>query len=162
MPPRTVTVVDAAGNEHVVELRADAVVAGGRALAVQPLGGGMIRIGDDPGAAGWTAAAGDARWVFLDGQVHVFTIPSARRAGGRRSRGGAHHGSLAAPMPATVRQVQVAPGDRVTRGDVLIVLEAMKMELPVRATADGRVEAVHCAVGDMVQPGQELIAIEEA
>ena len=41
-------------------------------------------------------------------------------------------------MPATVRRIEVKPGQAVRRGDVLIVLEAMKMELPVRATVTGQ------------------------
>ena len=63
-------------------------------------------------------------------------------------------------MPATVVRVDAAPGDTVHRGDTLIVLEAMKMELPVRAPADGTVKAVHCKPGDLVQPGVPLIEIE--
>ena len=53
-----------------------------------------------------------------------------------------------------------SPGDTVRRGDTLIILEAMKMELPVRALADGTVKAVHCKPGDLVQPGVALIVIE--
>ncbi len=51
----------------------------------------------------------------------------------RRAQGAAQ----TAPMPATVRKLLVAPGDVVKGGDVLVVLEAMKMELPVRARRDG-------------------------
>lgn len=60
-------------------------------------------------------------------------------------------------MPATVVSVEVAPGAAVRHGDTLIILEAMKMELPIRATADGIVKAVHCKAGDLVQPGVALI-----
>ena len=63
-------------------------------------------------------------------------------------------------MPATVRQVVVSPGARVQQGDVLLVLEAMKMELPVRAPGDGTVAAVNCREGELVQAGQELIELE--
>ena len=59
------------------------------------------------------------------------------------------HGSLSSPMPATVISVNVAPGDHVKSGQTLIVLEAMKMELPVRAPGDGRVREVHCKQGDL-------------
>jgi len=62
-------------------------------------------------------------------------------------------------MPATVVHVKVAAGDVVKRGDILIVLEAMKMELPVRAPGDGRVTAVHCEAGQLVQPDTSLIEI---
>ena len=71
--------------------------------------------------------------------------PSRRRA----STDGAQ--SLAAPMPATVVKVLVKPGDRVAKGDTVIVLEAMKMELPLRAAGDAMIKAVHCREGEMVQ-----------
>jgi biotin carboxyl carrier protein len=63
-------------------------------------------------------------------------------------------------MPATVLRVEAAPGDAVRRGDTLVILEAMKMELPVRAPADGTVKAVHCQPGDLVQAGVPLIDVE--
>ena len=64
-------------------------------------------------------------------------------------------------MPASVVRVDVAPGDRVRQGQTRsIMLEAMKMELPVRAPADGIVAAVHCTAGDLVKPGVPLIDLE--
>jgi biotin carboxyl carrier protein len=62
-------------------------------------------------------------------------------------------------MPATVRKVHVAAGDEVRRGDVLVVLEAMKMELPVRAPHDGSVDIVKCSEGEMVEAGQVLVEL---
>ena len=62
-------------------------------------------------------------------------------------------------MPATVVRIDAAPGNAVRRGDTLIILEAMKMELPVRAPADGKVTAVLCKPGDLVQPGVALVEI---
>jgi 3-methylcrotonyl-CoA carboxylase alpha subunit len=63
-------------------------------------------------------------------------------------------------MPATVRRVLVGAGDRVTPGQSLIILEAMKMELPVRAGASGTVRAIHCREGELVQPGVTLIDLD--
>jgi len=103
----------------------------------------------------FAVAAGDTTWVFHDGVVHEI----AAEGGEGRRRGAPAHGSLTAPMPATVIEIKVAAGDAVTRGDILIVLEAMKMELPVRAPGDGRVTAVHCHPGDLVQPETSLIDI---
>jgi biotin carboxyl carrier protein len=120
---------------------------------------GSLRIRHDAGApatVAWTAAAADVRWVFVDG--NVFELTEARPAA--RVRGG-HHGSLTAPMPATVRRVLVGAGDAVTRGQPLVILEAMKMELPVRANGAGTVTAVHCREGELVQPGLTLIEIDE-
>ena len=100
----------------------------------------------------WAAADGDVRWVFLNGNVYEFEV---QRQGRRKAT--AHHGSLAAPMPATVIRINVAPGDAVKKGDTLLVLEAMKMELPVRAPADGLVETISCRAGELVQAGVTLI-----
>lgn len=103
----------------------------------------------------YAVAQGDTRWVFLDGEVYEFEV---QRPGRRRTS--AHHASLSSPMPATVRRILVAPGATVARGDTLLVLEAMKMELPVRAPDDGVVTAVSCREGDLVQAGVPLVEIE--
>ena len=63
-------------------------------------------------------------------------------------------------MPATVITVLAAPGDAVANGEVVVILEAMKMELPVRALGDGRIKAVHCRAGDLVQADQVLVELE--
>ena len=65
--------------------------------------------------------------------------------------------ALMAPMPATVIRVQVKPGDAVSKGDIVLVLEAMKMELPIRALGEGIVAAVHCREGELVQPDTALV-----
>ena len=67
---------------------------------------------------------------------------------------------LIAPMPGKVVQVHVAPGDRVGRGDALMVLEAMKMEHTIVASMDGRVGAVHYGPGDLVEEGADLADLE--
>lgn len=100
----------------------------------------------------WAVADGDTRWVFADGEVYEFEV---QRQG--RRKGSAHQGTLSAPMPATVIRINVATGDAVKKGDTLLVLEAMKMELPVRAPADGVVESVSCRTGELVQAGVTLI-----
>jgi 3-methylcrotonyl-CoA carboxylase alpha subunit len=68
-------------------------------------------------------------------------------------------GALEAPMPGRVAAVRVAPGQRVARGEELLVVEAMKMENALRAPADGVVRAVHVSVGDAVAPGRPLVEI---
>lgn len=109
-----------------------------------------------PPARAAVTSSGDVRWVFLDGETYEFQVER-----GRRPRAARHTGSLSAPMPATVLRIQVRPGDRVTRGETLIVLEAMKMELPVRAPSDAVVVAVQCSEGDLVQPGVSLIELQD-
>jgi 3-methylcrotonyl-CoA carboxylase alpha subunit len=67
---------------------------------------------------------------------------------------------LVAPIPGLVTEVSVAAGDRVTRGQILVVLEAMKTVFRLTARADAVVASVACAAGDLVQDGQILVGFE--
>jgi 3-methylcrotonyl-CoA carboxylase alpha subunit len=67
---------------------------------------------------------------------------------------------LVAPIPGVVTEVAVAAGDAVTRGQILVVLEAMKTVFRLTARADAVVETVSCAAGDMVQDGQILVGFK--
>jgi 3-methylcrotonyl-CoA carboxylase alpha subunit len=67
---------------------------------------------------------------------------------------------IVAPMPGTVTRILAEPGNHLQRGTPLIVLEAMKMEHTLRAPTDGRLKAIRCAVGDVVQEGAELADFE--
>lgn len=128
----------------------------GTAVQATTIAPGEVRIGEGTGRTAWVVSAGDVQWVHLDGNVYEI---EATRAGTRR-RAGSAHGSLTAPMPATVIRVDVSPGSVVRRGDTLLILEAMKMELPIRAASDGTVTSVHCRAGDLVQPGVSLVEID--
>ena len=101
----------------------------------------------------YAVVSGGRTWVFHDGIAYELaeSAPRRRRAGVQES--------LAAPMPATVIAVNVKAGAQVRRGDILVVLEAMKMELTIKAPAAGRVEAVHFASGQQVKEGDELLTI---
>jgi biotin carboxyl carrier protein len=65
-------------------------------------------------------------------------------------------------MPAMVLKGLVEPGSSVKKGDTVIILEAMKMELPVRTSREGVVGAVHCREGELVQPDTVLVEIVDA
>jgi len=67
---------------------------------------------------------------------------------------------ILAPMPGTIFQVQVKPGDAVTEGQEILVLEAMKMENPIVATISGTITEVRVKVEDKVATKQVLIVIE--
>jgi propionyl-CoA carboxylase alpha chain len=71
-------------------------------------------------------------------------------------------GSLTAPMPGAVVRVLVEPGNAVTAGQTLVVLEAMKMEHSVAAPADGTVAEVRVQPGQQVEAGAVLVVVEEA
>ena len=66
---------------------------------------------------------------------------------------------LPAPLAGNIFKVNVAPGDAVAAGDVIVILEAMKMETEVRAPKDGTVASVDVKVGDTVAVGDQLISI---
>jgi 3-methylcrotonyl-CoA carboxylase alpha subunit len=68
--------------------------------------------------------------------------------------------TLTAPMPATVLKVLAVPGAQIKKGEAIIVLEAMKMEWPIRALADGVLKTVHCHEGELVQADQPLVEME--
>ena len=104
------------------------------------------------------AIAQDAHttWVFLDGNVWR-VVNSTDEGRPRTSRG---ESSVMAPMPATVVTINTAVGKPVSEGDTIIVLEAMKMELPIQAPRSGVVKAINCARGELVQPGVNLVEIE--
>ena len=101
------------------------------------------------------ASSGATTWVFFEG--NVWQIETA--AGGRtRTKSGGDH-TVMSPMPATVVAINTAVGDTINEGETVIVLEAMKMELPIRAPRGGVVKAINCAKGELVQPGVNLLEI---
>ena len=102
------------------------------------------------------ATSGNVTWVFFEGNVWQVEDVASERV--RKKTGGDK--TVMSPMPATVVAINTAPGTTVNEGDTLIVLEAMKMELPIRAPKSGIVKAVHCTKGELVQPGVNLLEIE--
>ncbi|MFC0384218.1 acetyl/propionyl/methylcrotonyl-CoA carboxylase subunit alpha [Muricoccus vinaceus] len=99
---------------------------------------------------------GDRITVFIDGAAHGLRHldPRAPVEGA-----GAAAGRILAPMPGKVLDVMVRPEQAVTRGTVLLVLEAMKVQMRITAPADGIVSAVLCAPGDLVEDGAELVSL---
>jgi biotin carboxyl carrier protein len=99
---------------------------------------------------------GDVRHLDSDlGPIRLETIPRfpAREVAEAP-------GSLHAPMPGKVIRMDVEIGDVVTMGQVLVVLEAMKMEHTLRAPHDGTVVEVDCVTGDQVEAGAVLVVVE--
>jgi biotin carboxyl carrier protein len=104
--------------------------------------------------AAFLVSEGPTHYVAVDGDVFELRRPAARRT--RRKH---HHGedNLTASMPGQITTVLVNVGDTVQRGQPLIVLEAMKMEIKIAAPHDGRVAKVLVAQGQVVDRGQSLI-----
>jgi 3-methylcrotonyl-CoA carboxylase alpha subunit len=103
-----------------------------------------------------TVALDNGLIVILRGKNYV--IHWAKAATSSQSEGPSDERVLA-PMPATVTRVAVKSGDAVSKGETLVVLEAMKMEIAMAAPHDGVVKSVACEVGDMAIEGAELVTI---
>jgi acetyl/propionyl-CoA carboxylase alpha subunit len=156
--PRRLTVVRGDRSWDIAVIGEGRIELEGRTYEVTRGPSGAVLISDGDGQVlAHAVADGPRTWVHLDGDVHVFELgaPGADRVRPRAD----HSDMLSAPMPATVRDVRVAVGDAIKSGDVLVMLEAMKMELPLRAPRDGVVRAVHCATGQLVQPGIPLVEL---
>lgn len=105
------------------------------------------------------AEADDRYWASTDGEVFVIRKAGADGPPASASGHRAHDHGLEAPMPATVIRILAQPGQALRRGDVVVILEAMKMELPLRAPRDGIVERIRCRPGDLVDAGQPLVEL---
>jgi geranyl-CoA carboxylase alpha subunit len=147
------------GVAHAVALRPDGAgrwEAAGRMLRVT--GGDAWRVEADgvPVPLAWAAAQGSV--YFKLGENDHVAAPAPPAAAGKRAAH-ASHGRIAAPMNGRIAALPVAQGGAVRAGQVVAVIEAMKMEHSLLAPHDGVLEAVHARVGDQAVPGQVLATV---
>src|SRR5690606_32605091 len=137
----------------------------------------------DAGEARRCSFEHDARGdrVVIDGVVHPVTVAASgttyhvavggvswaldrvvARGVAESASGGAGDGVVRSPMPGTVIAVSVGVGEQVAAGDVVAIVEAMKMEHSLRAPVDGVVAEVHAAAGTSVALDQPLLRVEPA
>lgn len=157
MPDRLHLLVDS--RPFTVDMRSDVVIVDGNEAApvrVTPAGEARYRIESLDGTFdGLAALSGDRIWIAIGDETF-----ECRMAPPPPPRGAGLSGdALSSPMPATVTAMPVGIGQTVEAGDVLIALEAMKMELPLRAPRRAIVTALHCRVGDLVQPDVVLVEL---
>jgi 3-methylcrotonyl-CoA carboxylase alpha subunit len=141
------------GAFDVDGVRVDASVAPGGTARFDGLNGERKR-------SVFVARDGDHVFAQVDGRSYRLTVVS--RAAVASEDDSEARGDLEAPMPGRVTRVAVALGDVVTRGQELIVVEAMKMENALVAPCDGVVKSLAVKVGDMVAPGPALVVVEAA
>ncbi len=107
--------------------------------------------------------SGDQVSLIRDGRRSTWRRVPAERAWREREAGaGALAGAIAAPFPGQIVELRTKPGERVAAGDVLVVLEAMKMHHDLAATGAGVVAGVHCTPGQAVAAGEVLVTFEAA
>ncbi|MGM1016813.1 MAG: acetyl/propionyl/methylcrotonyl-CoA carboxylase subunit alpha [Actinomycetota bacterium] len=86
-------------------------------------------------------------------------VPPSRRSHATTASAGASGDAVKSPMQATVVKVAVADGQEVVKGDLVVVLEAMKMEQPLQAHKDGTVRGINASAGETVSAGHQLLTI---
>ncbi len=104
----------------------------------------------------YSAKSGAERYIHINGQTLNLAVPETRSR--RRSTASAGDG-LTAQMPGQVVDVSCKAGDSVQKGQTLVILEAMKMEIRISAPVDGIIKRVHVQIGQTVERGQSLVEI---
>lgn len=134
---------------------------------------------------GWVAKLGDATWpveaangiirvdgqafsigrhdrdaVLVDGHPVSYRIHELHGMAGADETGGGGHGPIHAPMTGRLEEVLVTAGQEVAAGDVLFVLEAMKMRNQIKAQAPGVVASIHADIGATVDPKTVILTLD--
>jgi glutaconyl-CoA/methylmalonyl-CoA decarboxylase subunit gamma len=161
------------GVEHDVDVIVGAdptttrVLVNGRPYDVVDSPDDMLSVRAESGAAArsiWLEPSASPSSAHAGGRVFAVEIQTAQQAALAEAMAESDHAAdgsaiVKAPMPGRVVRVLVEPGDDVALEDPVVIVEAMKMENEVRATAPGRIGSVAVAAGDTVEPGQQLCEI---
>jgi len=117
-----------------------------------------LRFDGRPLTVSW-ADDGGRKWLSVGGCTYALDRPVSRSNG--LAGGPAATAAVRAPMPAQVRAVHVAAGDSVSNGQVLLLLEAMKMEIQIKSPADGRIARLLVSPDQTVDRDQVLVELGE-
>ena len=159
-PLRRQVVLEAGGERHTVALEVRGpgrFLAAGQEVAVNRCEGGELACGIDGVARRFgLARAGRSVTIFEGAEAHVLQRPDPLAGAGEVQGSG---DEIRAPMPGLVRHLAVESGAQVAAGDVLVVLEAMKMEHALTAPRDGTVAEITVAAGQQVTEGTVMIRL---
>ena len=134
----------------VEEIRGEATLLGSHTIAIEVEGKRVLaRVATD----------GARRFVALGGRVYELELPDPRALRRRGAGEETSRNRMRAPISGSVFAVKVAPGDEVEEDQVLVIVEAMKMEHRVKASRAGVVESVECEPGQMVDQDQVVVAL---
>lgn len=128
-----------------------------KVIRVDLQNGKMDLLIDNKRVIAYVSLDGAKRWVTINGETILLTKTSGAKQGVRHD----HAGGLTAPMPGQVRSVNVSEGDVVKKGQTLLTMEAMKMEIKIQALMDGKIKSVFVSQGDTVEREQILIEMED-
>ena len=108
----------------------------------------------------WVSKQGETVSVWLDGEVFNFISRDPRQRDRRVDDSGIASGAIKAQMPGKILTIAVQVGNSVSKGQNLLVMESMKMELALDAPCDGVVESLSVDVGQMVGQGDLLVQLK--
>ena len=148
------------GSDHAVRTLAATILSCSDDTCVVSIEGRSRVVRLAPHESGCHAMAGGEAFLVTSAAEERTDSPDGAGSKATATSDGVDRDALCTPMPATVSAILVEPGQFVQAGDTLLRLEAMKMELAIRAPIDGRVKTVDCRVGDLVQPGRLLVVLE--
>jgi acetyl/propionyl-CoA carboxylase alpha subunit len=97
-------------------------------------------------------------WLHWGGRTRCFE-PEKKSTTNRKNKDAAGTGEILAPMPGKILKVNVKVGDKVKTKQVLVVMEAMKMEYSLNSDVTGVVQSVRCQAGDQVELGGVLVMV---
>ena len=99
-------------------------------------------------------------YVHVEGQLFEFEETGAQGQAFAGGAGTIGDGSVSSPMPGRVVKIPVEEGQQVEKNQVLVIVEAMKMENPLKSSMDGTVRKIHYAEGDLVDAGKPIVEVE--
>ena len=159
-PSRATLDVDGMTHEVALDRKAGTVTVDGEAfkVALERNGAGLVvRVGDRR----LHVRLGDGT-AEVEGEALAWRVTGMGAASGAEGAAATHGARVKPPMNGKLDRMLAKVGQAVAKGDILFVLEAMKMQNEVRSPVDGRVAAVHAAAGATVDPSQVLVEIAPA
>lgn len=97
-------------------------------------------------------------WVHVEGRTFIYEPEEKSH---KKGAGKVKSGDLISPMPGKVTKILKNPGDKIQSGDVVLVMEAMKMEYTLKSEVAGTLESLNCKAGEQVTLGKLLAKIKE-
>lgn len=97
-------------------------------------------------------------WIHFQGRTFIYE--GSKKQFGKKSKQKDSAGELFSPMPGKITKVLKNQGDQVQQGEVVLVMEAMKMEYTLKSDVAGLIEQMNCQVGDQVALGKLLVKIK--
>ena len=138
--------------------RSMSLILSGKTYTVELVPTGRPDQADDDGLFGKTVV------VSIKGREYTVLLDDARSLLFRRFATKSHADSgnlvIRAPMPGLISKIEVRAGEEISKGQGLLVLEAMKMENEIRSTVRGKIKTVHAEKGKPVEKGEPLLTIE--